>query len=63
MEEQRPDSELLLMSKNIDEALINQIKNNKKLLGIAEKKNMMPVSYEDVNKQVEYLKRNENKWK
>jgi hypothetical protein len=52
-----------LMSKNIDQSLITQIKNNKKLLGIAEKKNMMPVSYEDVNTQVEYLKRNENKWK
>jgi len=51
------------MSKNIDQSLITQIKNNKKLLGIAEKKNMMPVSYEDVNTQVEYLKRNENKWK
>ena len=52
-----------LMSKNIDASLITQIKNNKKLIGIAEKKNMMPVSYDDVNKQVQYLKRNENKWK
>ena len=52
-----------LMSKNVDASLISQIKNNKKLIGIAEKKNMMPVPYDDVNKQVQYLKRNENKWK
>lgn len=52
-----------LMSKNVDAEIIDVIKNNKTLKAIATKKNMMPVTYDKLNKQVKYLKRNENKWK
>jgi len=52
-----------LMSKNVDAEIIDVIKNNKTLKAIAKKKNMMPVTYNKLNKQVKYLKRNENKWK
>ena len=52
-----------LMSKNVSKELINVIKNNKTLKAIASKKNMMPIIYEKTNQQVQYLKRNENKWK
>ena len=52
-----------LMSKNVDAEIIDLIKSNKTLKAIATKKNMMPVTYDKLNKQVKYLKRNENKWK
>jgi hypothetical protein len=52
-----------LMSKNVDVEIIDLIKSNEKLKAIASKKNMSPVMYENLNKQVNYLKRNENKWK
>lgn len=52
-----------LMSKNVDAEIIEAIKNNKTLKAIATKKNMTPVTHKKLNKQVKYLKRNENKWK
>ena len=52
-----------LMSKNVEPKIIAAVKNNETLKAIASKKNMIPVTYDDLNKQVEYLTRNENKWK
>ena len=52
-----------LLSKKVDRSIIDLIKSNEKLHAIASKKNMTPVSYNDVNKQIEYLTRNENKWR
>ena len=52
-----------LMVKNVDDKIIDALKNNKTLEAIASKKNMMPVTYKSLNKQIKYLKRNEKKWK
>ena len=52
-----------LMIKNVDQSIITLVKKNQTLLNIADKKNMLPVTFDSVNKQVEYLKGNENKWK
>lgn len=52
-----------LMSKNVEPKIIAAVKNNETLKAIASKKNMMPVTLDTLYKQVEYLIRNENKWK
>jgi hypothetical protein len=52
-----------LLSKNVSEDVIETIKNNKTLIEIASNKNMMPVTHDELNTQVNYLKRNEEKWK
>ena len=52
-----------LTQKNVDVKVIDIIKNNKTLIAIASKKNMIPVTYKSVNRQIKYLKRNEKKWK
>ena len=52
-----------LMIKNVDQSIITLVKKNQTLLNIADKKNMLPVTFGSVNKQIEYLKGNENKWK
>jgi hypothetical protein len=52
-----------IMSKNVSADVIEVIRNNKTLKAIASKKSMMPVTYDKLKNQINYLKRNENKWK
>jgi hypothetical protein len=52
-----------LLSKNVGGEIIAIIKNNKTLIAIASKKNMIPITHDQLNTQVGYLKRNEEKWK
>ena len=52
-----------IMSKNVSADVIEAIRNNKTLKAIALKKSMMPVTHNKLKNQINYLKRNENKWK
>jgi hypothetical protein len=52
-----------IMSKNVSADVIEAIRNNKTLKAIASKKSMMPVTHDKLQNQINYLKRNENKWK
>lgn len=52
-----------LLIKNVSKDIVEMIKSNKTLIAIASKKNMIPITHDQLNTQVEYLKRNEKKWK
>lgn len=51
-----------IIAKNVEDEILDAVKNNSKMKSIAETKNMVPVTFADIQKQIDYLKRNENKW-
>jgi hypothetical protein len=51
-----------VLGKNIDTKIINAMKNNAKIIDIANKKQMHPVELNTKEEQVEYLLRNQDKW-
>jgi hypothetical protein len=51
-----------VLAKNVDAEFINTMKNNKKIIDIANKKQMIPIELESKVEQVEYLVRNQDKW-
>ncbi len=51
-----------IIAKNVDDKVLDAVRGNAKMLAIAKKKGMLPVAYNNKQVQIEYLKRNENKW-
>ena len=51
-----------IIAKNIDEYVLEAVKDNYKMKDIAKKKAMMPINYHNKLIQIDYLKGNQDKW-
>ena len=51
-----------IIAKNIDEYVLEAVKDNYKMKDIAKKKAMMPINYNNKLIQIDYLKGNQDKW-
>tara|TARA_X000001036_G_scaffold172318_1_gene162884 strand:+ start:1287 stop:2030 length:744 start_codon:yes stop_codon:yes gene_type:complete len=51
-----------IIAKNVGDEILDAVRSNSKMQSIAEKKGMMPITYENKLTQIEYLKRNQEKW-
>ena len=51
-----------ILAKNVGDEILDAVRSNSKMQSIAEKKGMMPITYDNTQTQIEYLRRNQEKW-
>jgi hypothetical protein len=51
-----------IIAKNIDDDVLEAVKENDKMKDIARKKSMRPINYNNKLIQIDYLKGNQDKW-